>query len=115
MSVTPSRPGPDTVAITRSLQGFTELRHFELTCDSNSLLYDLKLTLANQNEQTVTLVCHDVQNLELNPGGDGFHQLLLLRVEDVRDNGLDRIHFTVDELENETLFLHSAQVELLKN
>lgn len=107
----PNRPGPNADSITRELRGFTELRHFDLEWDSVRSTFTLRLVLANHGEMIKTLLCRDVQNLELNPTGDGFHQILQLRVIDVRADGLDRIHFTIDELEHETLFLHCADLE----
>ena len=101
----------DVAAINKVLKGASELLVFDLRLTGKS--YELKLTVAREGCPGVTLLCRDVQNLELNPAGDGFDQLLQLRVEDLREDRLDRIHFSLEELERETLFLHCAGIELL--
>ena len=53
------------------------------------------------------------QNLELNPAGNGFERLFELQVEDVRDDGLNRINFSLEELKRETLFLHCYNIEVV--
>lgn len=108
----PNRPGPNVEAITVELRGFTELRQFDLQWDLVASYFTLRLTLADEDGLTKTLVCRDVLNLELNPTGHGFHQIIQLRVIDMRSDGLDRIRFTIDELEHETLFLHCADLEV---
>jgi hypothetical protein len=113
MSVVSIERGSDAESITRALRGFTELRGFELTCEAAASRYSLRLTLANPAGICRTLVCGDVQNLELNATGEGFEQLRLLRVDDVSAEGLGRIRYTIDELETEAIFLHCGQVELL--
>ncbi len=114
MSVVPIRPGPDANALNKAIRGFTELRHFDLTHDLSSDRFTLRLTLAElSQENTLTLLCHGVLNLELNPTGRQFRQFIQLHIEDVRDHGLEGIHFTVDEQENETIFFHCASLELL--
>jgi len=112
MSTTPNRPGPDVEAINLELRGFTELRRFDLEWDLVTSSFTLHLSLANKQDLTKVLVCRNVQNLELNPTGHGFYQILQLRIEDVRSDGLDRIRFTINELEHETIFLHCADLEL---
>lgn len=113
MSVTSIRSGPDVVAMERALKSFTELRHLDLTYDLSSKSYVLRLTLARPgSEETKTLVCRNVQNLELNPEGGNFSQFLSLHLEDNRADGLGQIYFTVDELEQGTLFFHCSHLEL---
>ena len=104
--------GTDVGALNRALNGFTELRRFELVADKTRGGYSLSLTLGEDGHGQITLLCRDVQNLELNPEGEGFEQMLRLRVSDLRDDGLDRIRFSLEELEHETIFLHCAEMEL---
>ena len=100
----------DIGAINKALKNATELLAFNLHLSGNT--YELKLTVGRKRVPAATLLCRDVQNLELNPTGDGFDQLLHLQVEDLREDNLDRIHFSLEELERETLFLHCAAIEL---
>ncbi len=102
---------PDLAAINKALKSATELLAFDLRKTGST--YDLKLTVGHKGAPTATLLCRDVQNLELNPTGDGFDQLLRLQVEDLREDNLDRIHFSLEELEREALFLHCAALELV--
>ncbi len=113
MSVVSIEQDGEAAATTRALRGYTELRGFDLSFDDATSRFALRLTLANPAGVTKTLVCHDVQNLELNATGEGFEQLPLLRVEDVSSDGLGRIRYTVDELETEAIFLHCAGIELV--
>ena len=113
MSVTSIQRTPDAASITRALRGFIDHRAFALTLDPSTSHYSLRITLADASGKTVTLLCTDVQNLELNATGEGFEQLPLLRIEDVRADGLERICYTVDELETEAIFLHCAEVALV--
>jgi hypothetical protein len=101
---------PNVAAINKALKNAIELLVFDLRLTGST--YDLKLTVGRKGEPAAKLLCRDVQNLELNPTGDGFDQLLHLQVEDLRDDHLDRIHFSLEEVERETLFLHCAEIEL---
>ncbi len=105
--------GMDAEMTTRKLRGFTELRGFALSLEAANSRYSLRLTLAKASGEVQTLLCSDVQNLELNATGEGFEQMPLLRIEDVRADGLERIHYTIDELETEAIFLHCAEIELI--
>jgi len=98
--------------LNKELRGFSDLVQFDLMASADGTKYGLSLTLANADGKRIVLVCGDVQHLELNPAGNGFEQMFRLEVADLRDHGLDRIHFNVEEMENETLFLHCATVEL---
>jgi hypothetical protein len=100
----------DVKTMNEQLRGFSEVAQFNLAAEQNA--YTLKLTLANEDGASLTLVCVDVQNLELNPAGNGFEQMMLLKITDMREDGLERIHFSVEEMEHETLFLHCASVEV---
>jgi hypothetical protein len=100
----------DVKAINAALKNKMELLAFELVKLGSH--YDLKLTLGGKMGEPVVLLCSDVQNLELNPASNGFEQMLHLQTEDMREDGLDRIHFSVEELERETLFLHCAHIAL---
>jgi hypothetical protein len=99
-------------AINKALKGFTELRRFDLHLVQAGV-FALDLHLANNKAATLHLRFHDVRNLELNPTAEGFEQMIRLEVEDLADQGLDRIKFIVDELERETLFLHCGAVEIV--
>ena len=112
MSVTSIARDGDADAMTRALRGFTEVRGFALTFDVETSTYELRLALANGAGTVKTLVCRDVQNLELNATGEGFEQMPRLRIEDVSADGLGRIRYTVDELETEAIFLHCGEVAL---
>jgi hypothetical protein len=100
----------DAAKLNKALTGYTELIRFDLKRDDVG--FRLKLALGNEGKARVTLVCRDVQNLELNPAGNGFARLIRLEVTDMREDGLERIHFSVEEVERETLFLHCAEIEL---
>lgn len=105
--------GMEAELTTRALRGFVDVREFALALDTSTSRYSLRLTLADATGNTKTLHCGDVQNLEFNATGEGFEQMPLLRIEDVRGDGLDRICYTIDELETEAIFLHCAQIELI--
>jgi hypothetical protein len=100
----------DVAAINQALRGKIEVLAFELVRLGDR--YGLKLTLGRSTEPELVLLCEDVQNLELNPAGNGFAQMLQLEVTDMREDGLDRIRFSVEEMEREALFLHCAHVSL---
>jgi hypothetical protein len=102
----------DVKKLNEQLRGFSEVVQFNLAADVDRTAYTLSLTLANENGESLTLVCVDVQNLELNPAGNGFDQMMLLKVSDMREDGLDRIHYSVEEMEHETLFLHCSSLEV---
>ena len=72
----------DVKKLNKTLVGFTELRRFDLAHDAAHKGYRLTLTVADKADATLTLHFHDVQNLELNPAGDGFEKLIQLQVED---------------------------------
>ena len=120
----PNSPQPiysKAESINLALRAHTELQEFHLQLDTHTGLrthptFDLRLSLAHPkaSAKTVTVLFHDVQNLELNPNGESFHQFLHLHVTDLSDDQLDRIGFSVEELERETLFLHCASLELLQ-
>ena len=101
---------PNIAAINKALKNANQLLALDLRLAGK--VYDLTLIVGRNGEPAVTLLCRDVQNLELNPTGDGFDQLLHLQVEDLREDNLARIHFSLEELERETLFLHCAAIEL---
>jgi hypothetical protein len=101
----------DVAAINAGLKHKAELLAFELVRLGER--YDLKLTLGGRAGDEVVLVLSDVQNLELNPGGNGFAQMVRLEVTDMREDGLDRVHFSLEEMERETLFLHCAGISLV--
>ncbi len=100
----------DLKAINAALKNATELQTFDLKREAG--YYNLKLTLSRKDKTSVTLVCRDVQNLELNPTGDGFEKFLELQVTDVSEDALDRISFSLEELQRETIFLHCAAISL---
>ena len=102
-----------------ALRSHSELRTFHLQLDTHTGLrthptFDLHLTLAHprDRDKTITVIFHDVQNLELNHNGESFHHLPHLHITDLADDQLDRIRFSVEELEQETLFLHCSDLEL---
>jgi hypothetical protein len=105
---------PSAAALNKSLHGYTDLTLFHLEPDSAQIAYDLTLTLTNNKKETLTLHCSDVQNLELNPNGEDFKKFIALQVEDLREDGLDRIRYSLEDLENETIFLHCANIQLDK-
>ena len=100
----------DAKALNAALKNATELQTFELKREA--AYYTLRLTLSRKDKTTVTLVCRDVQNLELNPTGDGFEKMLDLQVEDISEDALGRIQFSLEELERQTIFLHCAAIAL---
>ena len=95
-------------AVNAALDGASELLRFDL--ERLDGRYRLALTLGRNGKPAVQLRFSDVQNLELNPAGDGFARLLRLVVDDLAEDGLDRIRYGVEELERETLFLHCAEL-----
>ena len=100
----------DVKAMNAALKGKTELLGFELKRGATG--YELKMTLGRDGKAEIALVCGDVQNLELNPAGNGFEAMLELKIADMRDEGLERINFSVEEFAHEALFLHCADVKL---
>ncbi len=111
MPPTPDLQAPDLKAIDAALDGATDLLTFDLKYSPDG--YALLLTLGKKGIPAATLLCTDVQNLELNPTGDGFEQMYDLQVTDMREDKLDRIHFSLEELERESLFLHCGNIRLL--
>jgi len=105
---------PEVAAINAALRGATELLGLQLTHDSGKYQLMLSLGRVENGKLAITLVCRDVQNFELNPTGDGFEQLLHLHVEDLSSDGLDRIKFSIEELERETLFLHCSSIQVIR-
>ncbi len=103
----------DVEGLNGRLSGVTELLGFQLTRVGGK--YELSLALGTRKTEklALTLICRDVQNLELNPGGDGFEQMPQLHVADLREDGLDRIRYSIEELERETLFLHCAEIVVI--
>lgn len=102
---------PDVKAINAALVGAKDLLAFDLKHNPEG--YTLRLTLGRKGVPAATLFCTDVQNLELNSTGDGFEQMYDLLVTDMREDGLERIHYSLEELERETIFLHCAGIELI--
>ncbi len=102
----------DVEAINLALRGVSQLLAFELQCIAGE--FGLTLTLGRGGKLILTVLCKDVQNLELNPTGDGFDLLRQLKVVDMRSDGLERIRFSIEELEQETLFLHCADIQLVR-
>jgi hypothetical protein len=102
---------PGVQAINAALEGAKDLLAFDLKHTPGG--YTLHLTLGRKGIPAATVLCTDVQNLELNPTGDGFEQMYTLLVTDMRDDGLDRIHYSIEELERETIFLHCAGIQLI--
>jgi hypothetical protein len=102
----------DVKKVNEQLFGFTEVVEFNLVSDLGRTPYQLSLTLANDEGASLVVICHDVQNLELNPAGNGFEQMMRLQVTDMREDGLDRVHYSLEEMEHETLFLHCASLEV---
>lgn len=102
----------DVATMNDALNGHTELVSLELTRTAEARRFDLHLALADGKDRRVLLVCHDVQNLELNPAGNGFDKMCSLEISDMSGDGLDRIRFCVEETRRETLFLHCAGVEV---
>lgn len=102
---------PDVKAINAALVGSKDLLAFDLGLTPEG--YTLRLTLGKKGVPAATLLCTDVQNLELNSTGEGFEQVYNLLVTDMREDGLDRIHYSLEELERETIFLHCASIQLI--
>jgi len=102
----------DVDAINVGLRGASQLLSFELNCIAGE--FDLELALGRSGKLVLTLLCKDVQNLELNPTGEGFELLRQLQVVDMRSDGLERVRFSIEELEQETLFLHCADIQLVR-
>lgn len=102
---------PDVKAINVALVGAKDLLAFDLKLTPEG--YTLRLTLGRKGVPAATLLCTDVQNLEVNSSGEGFEQMYDLLVTDMREDGLDRIHYSLEELERETIFLHCAGIQLI--
>ncbi|ADW67300.1 hypothetical protein [Granulicella tundricola] len=103
---------PSAEAHNETLRGYTDLTLFNLESDSARIGFDLTMTLANSKGGHLTLHCSDVQNLELNPNGEDFKRFLGLHIEDLREDGLERIRYSLEDLENEAIFLHCANIQL---
>ena len=85
------------------------LLRFEL--EAEGVRFHATLSLADRTGVKHTLLCRDVQNLELLPEGDALTKPMNLEVADLRVDGLDRIGFSVEEISRDTLFLHCAGLE----
>lgn len=90
----------------RVLQAGVSLLRYELEAEGSQ--FRVTLTLIDRAGAKHTLVCRDVQNLELLPEGDALLKPLRLTLSDLREDGLDRVHFSLEEMDRDTLFLHCA-------
>jgi hypothetical protein len=106
---------PSAQALNTTLRGYTALTLFHLEADPARIGFDLTLTLAKPSGESLTLLCSDVQNLELNPNGEDFRNIFGLHIEDLREDHLDRIRYSLEDLEDETIFLHAANIQLQKD
>ena len=83
---------------------------FELAAEG--VRFTATLSLVDRAGAKHTLVCRDVQNLELLPEGDALTKPMQLEIADLRADGLARIGFSLEELSRDTLFLHCAGLEM---
>ena len=72
--------------------------------------FAVTLTLEDKAGAQHELLFGDVQNLELVPDGDALLKPMRLHLDDLRGDGLDRVRFSLEELDRDTLFLHCAEL-----
>ena len=101
--------GPvDLDALNRLFGAAMSLVRYTLEADGKR--FNLSLPPADKAGAHHTLQCGDGQNLELLPEGDALSRPMRLELADLREDGLDRVHFSLEEVERDTLFLHCADV-----
>ncbi len=93
-------------AFISATRGKTCLLAMELCRDTDRGGYDLILRLSPDGKNgpsDVTLRFCEVGQLRVNQFGEGLTQILLLNVEDLSANQLERIRYRVTELENDSI------------
>lgn len=100
----------DLDALNRLLGTGVSLLRYVLEADG--VRFNVTLSLVDRTGSKRELVCRDVQHLELIPEGDALTKSMRLAVEDLRGESLDRTHFSLEELDRDTLFLHCAALEM---
>jgi hypothetical protein len=98
--------------ITHEIRGFTDVMSLALEYDS--LGYELRLHLANQYGEEITLNCSDVSGFDLKELGGGLSQILMLQAFDVRSQQLDRIRFEFRDIERSTLKFCCKSAEIAR-
>ncbi len=100
---------PDLRALNRMLGAGVSLVRYALEAEGKR--FDATLVVADKLGARHTLRCRDVQNLELLPEGDALSKPMRLEVADLREDKLDRVHFSLEELDRDLLFLHCAELQ----
>jgi hypothetical protein len=100
--------------LTDRLSGFTQLRELNLSVDpqdgSCTLCFVLS-KLDSNDSSDISVACSDVQRLNLSAVGST-PQLMFLKVEDISSQQLDRVNYSVEEIEHETISFVCRSVEL---
>jgi len=89
----------ETHAIEIYLRGYTVVKELRFSSSSPYWKSILHLMLENDDGEIRTVEFDDVQQLELREFS-GFSQLMLIQVDDLRQDKLDRVHFRVRDTEN---------------
>lgn len=100
----------DLDRLNRMLGAGVHLMRFTLEPEGGRFM--ARLELIDTAGAKHTLVCRDVQNLELTPEGDALTRPMRLQVEDMREDRLDRVRFSLEETDRDTLFLHCDDLGL---
>ena len=101
--------------VTYRLSGFTFVREFALEVDPRTGAYELKLVLCQSphaSAPSLEVSFEKVSELAMTGFGGGWTQLLVLAVEDVSAQQLDRVRFRVRELESDTLSFACAVIHV---
>ena len=101
-----SASAADLPSLNATLAAGLTLTRYELASVDDG--FRVTLTLTDRDGAKLVLICRDVQNLELLPEGDTLSKPMRLQVTDMREDRLDRVSFSVEELDRDTLFLHCA-------
>lgn len=101
-----------------ALRGFTTLLYFEFSVEElESGDYKLVMILAESEFKSAKVIRAEflgVTNLCVKDFGGGMVQLLLLTIEDVRDKQLDRINYSISELEKDNISFMCRAVNFIE-
>jgi hypothetical protein len=92
--------------LTDTLFGHTFIRRIEFTIEPSDGVCALTLELSRTAEYGTDMVCAEfvgVTGLSIHNIGGGISQFLLLIVEDISDEGMERINYRVHEAERNSI------------
>ncbi len=90
------------------------LTNFQLDIELNSFKYNLLLTLSNdpRSFENVSLYFYDISNLKIKNIGGGLIQFMHLQIIEL-NNGLDRIKYSIQDLEDQKLSFQFFHCDLI--